>query len=75
MPARRSAAHRPATVALRLELADEPGSIAAVVAAVASTGGALRNLATVRRTTDPSDRHNLPGERIRRASHPTWPAG
>jgi len=49
---RKASAPGPATVALRLELVDEPGSIAAVAAAVASTGGTLRALETTRRTVD-----------------------
>ena len=52
MPGRRTGAALPATVALRLELEDAPGSIAAVAAAVAAAGGTLRGLETTRRTTD-----------------------
>ncbi|MBP1705257.1 MAG: amino acid-binding [Chloroflexi bacterium] len=51
MPGRRPGGSVPATVALRLELTDEPGAIAAVAVAVASTGGTVRGLETVRRTT------------------------
>ncbi|MCU0484253.1 MAG: DUF5612 domain-containing protein [Chloroflexi bacterium] len=53
MPGRRSAAAGPATIALRLEVADEPGAIAAIAAAVASTGGTLRGLETTRRMATP----------------------
>jgi energy-converting hydrogenase B subunit Q len=39
----------PSAVAVRLELSDEPGAIAAVSAAVGGVGGRVRTLATVRR--------------------------
>ncbi len=39
----------PPAVAVRLELADEPGAIAAVAGAVGAAGGRVRTLATVRR--------------------------
>jgi energy-converting hydrogenase B subunit Q len=46
---RRSPAPLPPAVAVRLELADEPGAVAAVASAVAAAGGRMRAVATVRR--------------------------
>jgi energy-converting hydrogenase B subunit Q len=45
-------AHTAATVAVRLDYVDAPGTIPAVVAQVASLGGTVRTLSTVRRWND-----------------------
>jgi energy-converting hydrogenase B subunit Q len=47
-----SAAHVAPTVAVRLDYVDAPGTIPAVVAQVASLGGTVRTLSTVRRWQD-----------------------
>ena len=40
----------PVAVAVRLEVVDEPGAIAAIAAAVGVAGGRVRTLSTVRRS-------------------------
>jgi len=47
MPGRRTST--PATVAIRIEHVDSPGTIPAIAAGVAAVGGTLRTLSTVRR--------------------------
>ena len=49
---RRTAQPLPTAVAVRLELRDEPGAIAAVSGAVGQAGGRVRTLSTVRRAVD-----------------------
>jgi len=46
-------ASQAATVAVRLDYVDAPGAIPEIAAKVASSGGTLRTLSTVRRWTDP----------------------
>ncbi len=42
----------PGTVAVRLDISDRPAALAAIAAEVASAGGTIRTLSTVRRWTD-----------------------
>jgi energy-converting hydrogenase B subunit Q len=44
--------HTAPTVAVRLDYADRPGAIPAIIASVAAAGGTLRTLSTVRRWQD-----------------------
>jgi energy-converting hydrogenase B subunit Q len=50
---RRNPQPLPATVAVRLEVVDDPGSVALIAGRVAQIGGRVRTLSTVRRASSP----------------------